>query len=300
MENDLLSFDPSSVWRPSSLTILDNVLKEKKVVKLLLARGFDDKSLPTLLTGHFVNVANNLANFVIDKKAVPTPEQLKTMIDATGVPEASIDSHINVLSFVIGIPVNNGFEPTKFTGTSSIVKTMYNTTTGEPHALFIHVNNNLKTRRIRRDTRYPWNKDINASIGLETVNSIPQTKAELRNILNLCASANTQKPTILNISAGGICLIPDLKFVKMSTSNLFFMLLSIKDSNDHTTPFFLLMKKLGLFSSQNKNENNAVRFIFSYELDWTHSSNTLEWIDIKNTGSDSLRSSLGFLLQNNK
>ena len=296
MGNDLLTFDPSTVWRPSSLTVLNQVLKQNKYVKVLLTRGFDDKSLPVMLTGTFANVSNNLANFLIKKKETPLTEEIKAMIESTGIPEASIDNPLTIISFVIDVPSNGVLEPTKYTGVSSIVKVMYNSDTADPFALFLHVNNNLRTRRIRKDTRYPWNPNLDASVGLEIVANVPQTKSDLRAILTQCATGSTTKPQILNISAGGVCLIPDLKFLKISTTSLFFFLLTIKDKNDHTIPFFLLMKKLGLFSSKNPEDSNAVRFLYRYELDWTNSSTNLVWNDIEKTGSDNMRSSLGFLL----
>ena len=272
--------------------MLEQVYSNRIPLTLILSHGFSGKSLAVQLKGYVCKIAGNVVRFGIEsQKTIPTTGPAKL---AQGLVVADV-------FFNMSLQKPGGIiEPMGYNGEASIL----NTTTdadGKPTELLLRFGHAFNTRRMRRDERYDWKEDIPATLGLDMLNGIPQTRLELKAILGNCVANNKLfQFTILNISAGGVCIKIPPHATKSASSAIFFFLLSIKSGGQKDVPFFLLGKKLGLHYTQKDKEADGFRMQFTHELDWVNSQAKLQWRDIEKTGSANLRTTLACMMSADK
>ncbi|MBQ7618200.1 MAG: hypothetical protein IJS50_04935 [Desulfovibrio sp.] len=277
------------MWRPSSLPVLEKVQQKHVPVTLHLSHGFNGRSLAQQLKGTITTLTDSSFTYVItDQQTVPT----------TGPVKASQGSIVADLYFTLMVDKSDGSsEPIGYSGEVVVLKTIEGLD-AQPVSVLLKVPHVFKTRRMRRDERYDWSKEIPATLGFDVVDFPPQNRLELKTILERCAENNKRflfSP--LNISAGGMCLLINPAVVRANPSSLYFFLLSLKpDSTKNAVPFFLLCKRLGLHYMQNSTKADGIRMQFVYELDWSSSQQQLKWTNIEKTGSSGLRSMLAIVL----
>ncbi len=286
------SQDLFSMWRPSSLPVLEQVYNNRIPLTLILSHGFSGKSLAVQLKGVICKIAGNVVRFGIEsQKTIPTTAPAKL---AQGQVVADV-------FFNMSLQKPGGIvEPMGYNGEASILSTTTDSE-GKPTELLLRFGHAFNTRRMRRDERYDWRDDIPATLGLDLLNGIPQTRLELKTILSNCVTNNKIfQFSLLNISAGGVCIKIPPHATKSASSAIFFFLLSLKTEGQKNVPFFLLGKKLGLHYTQKDKEADGFRMQFTHELDWINSQAKLQWRDIEKTGSANLRSTLAFLMSTQK
>ncbi|MCR4666043.1 MAG: hypothetical protein K5657_01980 [Desulfovibrio sp.] len=276
-----------SMWRPSTLPVLQKVHANKVPLTLLLSHGFSGKSLAVQLKGQIVHLANTIARLVIlEQQTVPT----------TGPAKIAQGQVVADVFFNMTLEKAGGIlEPMGYNGEANILQTVTDSD-GKPTELLLRFGRDFNTRRMRRDARFDWKPDIPATLGLDIVDQIPISKLELKDILSNCVNnRNVLRFSILNISAGGVCFKIPPHATKSAASALFFFLLCI-NIKGRAEAFFLLAKKLGLHYAQQSKEADGFRMQFTHELDMSKSQTKLFWNDIEKTGSSRLRNTLNFLM----
>ncbi|MBQ7607869.1 MAG: hypothetical protein IJU76_07845 [Desulfovibrionaceae bacterium] len=277
--------DIFSVWRPSSQPVLEQVFSDRIPLVLVLSHGLTGSSLAQKFRGKLSKINGNLVNFRIEsQQTIPT----------TGPAKMAQGTVVADVYFNLTVQKPNGMrEPIGYAGEGNVMDVVTDTD-GKPNEILLRVAHGFTTRRLRREERMPWLPTIQSTIGFDTVARIPETRDELKAILDNCVH-NIYEPSILNISAGGICIKLNMAAAKKSSSPLFFLLLTFQEKDKHSVPFFFIAKKVGFHYEENSQEADGLRFLLQHELDWGASQATLEWKNIESTGSENLRSILYLL-----
>ena len=292
MEMEASQQDLFGMWRPSSLPVLEQVQSKQIPVTIILSHGFNGKSLAVQLKGIIAEISNNVFIYhVQSQKTIPTTAPAKL---SQGMIVADI-------FFNMALQKPNGVvEPMGYSGEGTVVNVITDAE-GKAKTMHLKVGHAFQTRRMRRDDRYDWREDIPATLGLDVLDVVPQTRVELKSVLENCVANGRRIPfSNFNISAGGVCLKINPTSVRTNTSSLYFFLLTLKqDASKPAIPFFLLCKRLGLHYQKDSQEADGIRMQFIHELDWTNSQDKLTWSNIEKTGSSGLRTILSFLWNNN-
>ncbi len=277
MSNETL--DIFSVWRPSSQPVLEQVFCDRIPIVVILSHGLNGSSLALKFKGRISRINGNLIGLRIEsQKTVPT----------TGPAKMAQGTVVGDIFFNLTLQKPDGSrEPLGYSGEGNVMDVI-NDESGKPKELILRVAHGFTTRRLRREERMEWRQDIESIIGLETLTRVPESRAELKTILDNCTN-NIYKPKILNISASGICMKLNMAAAKKTSSPLFFLLLTFQEINKKSIPFFFVAKKVGYHYEPTGQEADGLRFLFQYELDMRSSQATLDWKNIEHTGSDHLR-----------
>lgn len=144
-------------------------------------------------------------------------------------------------------------------------------------------------RRMRRDKRIAWLPEYSKISGVIRLDAIPETKADLKNLILQHYRHNAGKPQIINISAAGACaLMPDEAELKSLSTDTHFLLYIISDKLDMMNAAYVFLgKKIGVTSSDVSNMLK-LRMQFTHEMDLTDDQVYFDWTEITQTGSERL------------
>lgn len=279
-----------SLFRPASLPILEQTLSSRTKLTVTLSHGLDGHSLAEKITGHVSSLSGNVAHLAIDsRKLIPTTHPAKFL---QGMVAGDVSFNLTQLL------TNGSVSPMSYLGEAAILE-ITRDRNGNPDGLILRFPLEFNARRLRRDTRYEWNKKIPATLGIDFVYKIPETRSELKSILYHCTeNSRLFSFSPLNISAGGMCLLLPPHVAKTAAAANFFLFLSFGHvSGKGASPFFLIGKKLGFHYDPKSNEANGLRLQFTHELDLRKSSGVICWEDIESNGSRLLRNTLPFVWQ---
>ncbi|MCR5563560.1 MAG: hypothetical protein K6F46_09395 [Desulfovibrio sp.] len=282
-----LHSDAFCLWKPRVLDILERLQKGRILVNLLLSRGVDGESDCEHLKGRILKVSGNVAVFSVEQRETTTP--VNPAVRARG-------SIVGEMSFTL---TEGGDEGMLHTTEADILQAVFSKDKA-PSALSLRVSGRIQIRRMRRDVRLDWPEGVAALTGVDIIDKIPQTSPELRVALSQCLQNRDTSPEIVNISAGGVCLLVEKKIAATTLSAtdyiLFVFALKAKQKSVES-PNFLLCKKVGLRRDIVKAEKTAVRLRYLYEFNSATSSEGWQWRNIEQTGSDALRHIISYLAE---
>lgn len=146
-------------------------------------------------------------------------------------------------------------------------------------------------RRMRRDRRIDWQSGYSKVAGVIRLDTIPETKLDLKNLIQQHYRHSGGSTQIINISAAGACaLLPDEAELKSLSTDTHLLLYIISDRFDMMNAAYVFLgKKIGVTSSDVGNMLK-LRMQFTHELDLATNMYHLDWVDIVQTGSDRLGS----------
>ncbi len=282
MENTAQSFD--SLLRPACQPILEQALAKGTGLILTLPHGLDGHSLAERICGHISSLSGSVTRFTIkSRKTIPLTEPAKFM---HGTVAADV-------FFSLNQSYKGCIAPIGYNAQAAVLG-VDRDFDDKPVELTLRFSHELSARRMRRDERYLWSKNIPSTLGIDFIYDLPETREGLRQILTNCA-ANTRlfSFTPLNISAGGICLLIPPHITKSAGGAKFFFLLQLKEPQGKASlPYFLTAKKLGLHYDLETKEADGLRMQFTHELEMKKSSGHLFWQNIEHSGSARLRNGL--------
>lgn len=158
-------------------------------------------------------------------------------------------------------------------------------------ALLMRFSAQTVVRRMRRDRRIDWRAEYSKASGVMRIGCIPETKHDLKELVQNHYHLAALRSQIINLSAAGACvLLPDSSELKSLSADPGLMLYIISDEFcllDATYVF--LCKKVGVTSSDVV-DTLKLRMQFTHELNLRNSDTSLNWVEISNSGSARLNS----------
>lgn len=141
-------------------------------------------------------------------------------------------------------------------------------------------------RRMRRDRRINWNPEYSKTSGVMCIDRIPETKHDLKELVQNHYHLAALRSQIINISAAGACiLLPDFSGLKSLSTDSGLMLYIISDEfSVLDATYVFLCKKVGVTSSGVIGALK-LRTQFTHELNLRNSDCCLNWVEISNCGS---------------
>ena len=182
-----------------------------------------------------------------------------------------------------------------FKGTGRILEIKRNEE-GNIVALRLRFASRYFMRRLRCEQRVDWNKGYSKASGILHIDHFPETKLELKELIEHHVHTSGNNLQIVNISASGLCaIVPDESELKKISSDPDLLFYVISDEMDVADAVYIfLCKKVGVTSGDEGN-TIKVRLQFTHELDMNNDSPTLKWNEISGSGSTRLRE----FIQNN-
>jgi len=146
-------------------------------------------------------------------------------------------------------------------------------------------------RRMRRDRRIDWNPEYSKTSGVMCIDHIPETKHDLKELVQNHYHLAALRSQIINLSAAGACvLLPDSSELKSLSADPGLMLYIIADEFSLLdATYVFLCKKVGVTSSDVV-DTLKLRMQFTHELNLRNSDTSLNWVEISNSGSARLNS----------
>lgn len=153
--------------------------------------------------------------------------------------------------------------------------------------LTIWLSPHFTTRAIRRHERLDWQPYMKATIGLRIVSPLPKKRIFLRPIVDAILRDEENRPEIMNISAGGACLLVhrELASHSMAESSSFLMIFSPFAAHG-TPPHIIQCRKSGIRPDSEIGPFVGLRLQFVREIDWEKSADDLVWRNILAYGSE--------------
>lgn len=265
------------LWRSQNLDVLEKVMQEKSPVTISLPAGFDGASSPVKLEGQIDGLSGSVSRLCITRAApaihgpVRVGEKAKTC----------------EVSFSCMQQAEAGYmEPLGYTGSGEILEAQ-NGPNNELQYLTVRVSHRFTTRRVRRHVRLDWQDQKQVMVGLQVVNPVPENRQELRNLLEVTLRDAASRPTLVNISAGGVCLCVDKEMVTrpLAGHEYYLFMFSYLLEQQKRPPEILLGKKVGLRRNVCDEGKMGLRLKFVRELNWQNSQVSLAWRDIADEGS---------------
>lgn len=182
-----------------------------------------------------------------------------------------------------------------FKGTGRILE-VKKSEDGEIVAIRLRFSSKYFMRRLRCEQRVTWTKEYSKAAGILHIDRFPESKAELRDLIQRHVHSSGNNLRIINISASGICaIVPDEGELKKISSDPDLLFYVISDEIDVAEAVYIfLCKKVGVTTGEEEN-TIKIRMQFTHELDMNNSSSSLKWNEISSSGSARLRE----FIQNN-
>ncbi len=282
-----LNSDSFCLWKPPVLEILERLHKGRVLVSLLLSRGVDGESDCERLKGRILKVSGNVAVFSVEQRETATP--VNPAVRARG-------AIVGEMSFTL---TEGGEEGLLHTTDADILQSVVSKDK-TPRALTLRVSAKIQIRRMRRDVRLDWPEGVAALVGVDIIEKVPQSSPELRAAVSQCLQNRDNSPEIVNISAGGVCVLVEKRIAAttLGANDYVFFVFAVKAQMETVSNSnFLLCKKVGLRRDLVNPGKAAVRLRFLYEFSSAAGKpgEGWQWRNIEQTGSDTVRHIISYL-----
>lgn len=176
-----------------------------------------------------------------------------------------------------------------FKGTGRILEVKRNEH-GDIFAIRLRFASRYFMRRLRCEPRVTWNKEFSKASGILHIDHFPETKTELKELIQRHVHTSGNNLQIINISASGLCaIVPDEIDLKKISSDPDLLFYIISDEIEVSEAVYIfLCKKVGVTTGDKEN-TIKVRMQFTHELDMNSNAATLKWNEISDSGSARLR-----------
>lgn len=160
-----------------------------------------------------------------------------------------------------------------------------------PEGLLMRLSQPTRIRPMRRHAREDCPAHLFRMPGLMLMGSETINRRQLLNVLgHYYQQKSRPKPSLVNISAGGVCLETEdphcQRFMGADESYLFFFFSG--DGDAVLTPNVFIGKKVGIFRGKQA-RHTGIRIRFLREMIWSDPLEEVKWLDIENDGSDTIR-----------
>lgn len=160
-----------------------------------------------------------------------------------------------------------------------------------PESLLLRMSPPTRIRRLRRHTRQSSSNGLFLMPGLMLMDQEPLNRRRLLALLgHYYHQKHRPKPTLVDISAGGVCLATNdnrcKRFMGAEERYLFFFFTETDGMLNNPTVF--LGKKVGIYRNDESN-HAGLRIRFLKELVWTGPNEDLKWKDIEADGSETIK-----------
>lgn len=273
---DIQEYDSHrELWRSASLLLIEELIDNGVEITLLIQTG--SEIFPELeMTGVLTKLDSNLATFK------PSEPGLGVYIPHFEPGETIPFEY----SFVLNILCLAGYPmPILHHGRGQILDICRDPL---DFSLTIWLSPHYTTRAIRRHERLEWEPHMKATVGIRIVSPMPKKRILLRPIVDAILHEEEHKPEVMNIAAGGACLLVhrDLASHSMAESANFLMVFSPYAARG-IPPHIIQCRKSGIRPNSEIGAYVGLRLQFVREIDWEKSADDLVWRTILASGSES-------------
>ena len=263
------------LWRSASLLLMQELIENGTEITLTVQINREAFSFDLEIAGILTDLDSNIAMFRASDTSIA--HYLHTSDGEMAIP-FNISFVLNVIC-IAGYPL-----PMLHRGHGHILAVRLQD--GELY-LTIRLSPHFTTRAIRRHERLDWEPYMKASVGLKIISPIPKKRIFLRPVVDDILRETEHKPEIMNISAGGACLLVhrELASHSMAESSSYLMVFS-PYAERNKPPFIIQCRKSGIRPDSEVGLYVGLRLQFVRELDWKLSTEDLFWKNIIAYGSD--------------
>lgn len=274
------AFEDFQVWQSPRQSLFDAIVSHRVPVQLTVVGKGDQLAAPVM--GTFTRVRNNTAHFT--PLGPEDAENLANALHGQPLPaHCKLSCRIDYES-----PLAEILPPGEYSGTGSIVD-LERDDDNLPTLVALQLSQHFATRPPRRYDRIVWRPAKDSLVRLLAAKPAPEDRKELESLLREAMRLHDKSDDVVDISAGGACILDDrAPAVTAPGFGAFYLLLFSPHKNEAgALPFVFLAKKAG--SRRNAREQQGLRLHFVKELDWQASTaGQLVWREIEQCGSQSL------------
>lgn len=271
------------MWRPDLYGIVQLAIEQKRPVTIQCHFPLDDcNSADLSLSGRFLKITGQQSQYIVDSFDVDTGN---VFLQA---PECEY-------SFAVRHPRSEAGKSLVEYGGRALILDQELQKNDLPDGLLLRIAMPCRIRPMRLYRREACPENVFRMPGLMLIDQAPINRRQLLNVLgHYYQQKSRPKPSLVNISAGGVCLETEdprcQRFMGAEESYLFFFFSGPEERLK--CPNVFLGKKVGIFRSGSA-RHAGLRIRFLRELIWTDPLDDLKWIDIERDGSRTIREILG-------
>lgn len=268
-----------TVWRPDLLTIVHLAVSQKRKVTIQSYFPLDECNKADLaLYGEFIKLSGHQVQFIVNDFNLDPGKSFPANPECEYTFNVALDKDGQVRNKV------------EYGGRALILDQELGRN-NLPEGLLMRLSPPTRIRPLRRHAREECPDHLFRLPGLMLIGPDTINRRQLLNVLgHYYQQKSRPKPRLINISAGGVCLETEdphcQRFLGADESYLFFFFSGDEDSL--TCPNVFMGKKVGLFRGE-KDRHTGLRIRFLREMLWTDPLDEVKWIDIENSGSDTIR-----------
>ncbi len=274
------AFEDFQVWQSPRQSLLDTIVSRQIPVRISLVAKNGQPFPP--VEGTFTRVRENTAHFC--PLGAADADTLDASLQGQALPvPCTVSCRIEY-----GSPFAKVLRPGEYSGTGSIVD-LERDDDNLPTLVALQLSQHFATRPPRRYDRIVWRPAKDSLVRLLAAKPAPEDRKELESLLREAMRVHDKSDDVVDISAGGACILDDrAPAVTAPGFGAFYLLLFSPHKNEAgALPFVFLAKKAG--SRRNAREQQGLRLHFVKELDWKASTaGQLVWREIEQCGSEGL------------
>lgn len=267
------------MWRPDLHEALRAAIRQKKSVSIQIHWRLDDCNTADLtLHGRFSGLTGLLVQFVVLDfdpvygNAFPAAPECEYSFIADLVLQHSEKARI------------------EYNGRAVIIDQELQKN-DLPESLLLRLSPANRIRRLRRHQRQSCPASLFLMPGLMLMDQEPINRRRLLALLgHYYHQKNRPKPELVDISAGGVCLLTNdqrcKRFMGAEESYLFFFFTEVDGML--SSPSVFMGKKVGIYRGGDAT-HAGLRIRFLKELVWTSPNEDLKWKDISSDGSENIK-----------
>ena len=274
------AFEDFQVWQSPRQSLLDAIVSHGIPVEVTITAKTDQPSIS--VHGTFTRVRDNTAHFC--PFASPDAENLDAALQGQVLPApCRVSCRIDY-----DAPASAAIRPGEYSALGTLAD-LERDDDGVPTLVSVQLGQHFATRPPRRYDRIVWRPARDSLVRLLAAKPAPEDKSELEALLHEAMRLHDKSDDLVDISAGGACILDDdAPTVSTPGFGAFYLLLFSPHKNEKgALPYVFLAKQAG--SRRNGPEQQGLRLHFVKELDWQASTaGQLVWREIEQRGSQSL------------
>ena len=274
------TFEDFQVWQSPRQSLLDAIVSHSIPVEITITAKTDQPIVS--VQGTFTRVRDNTAHFC--PFISPDAENLDAALQGQALPiPCKVSCRIDY-----DAPASAATRPGEYNATAALVD-LERDDDGIPTLVSVQLGQRFAIRPPRRYDRIVWRPARDSLVRLLVAKPAPEDKSELEALLREAMRLHDKSDDLVDISAGGVCILDDdAPTITTPGFGEFYLLLFSPHKNEKgALPYVFLAKKAG--SRRNGPEQQGLRLHFVKELDWQASTaGQLVWREIEQSGSQSL------------